>query len=199
MGKILPKCQICDGPIVNGTCKYCGMPYRRDEMLYHLNENRRDHEAHAKTKHDTMKKRGTPQPEKKRVSRSKNKGILIWVLILLFFFLPRGVEWIQEKEDFFFSGVLEEDTWETAGEKAPDYLLCGEDGELLVGGPYLQADRYRIFLRDGYATLKVVYKEEVTRYPLSEGETETLRLKEGAVISVHNASSGKTYIEFYAK
>ena len=27
MGK---RCQVCDGPIVNGRCKYCGMPYRND-------------------------------------------------------------------------------------------------------------------------------------------------------------------------
>ncbi|MBQ1311878.1 MAG: hypothetical protein IIY55_08515 [Blautia sp.] len=41
------KCQICDGPIVNGRCKYCGMPYRSDEELYHLNENRREHYRHV--------------------------------------------------------------------------------------------------------------------------------------------------------
>ncbi|MDC7288888.1 hypothetical protein NXH76_13850 [Blautia schinkii] len=41
------KCQICDGPIVNGRCKLCGMPYRNDEVLYHLNENRSDHLRHA--------------------------------------------------------------------------------------------------------------------------------------------------------
>ena len=34
MGK---RCQVCDGPIVNGRCKYCGMPYRNDMELYHLN------------------------------------------------------------------------------------------------------------------------------------------------------------------
>ncbi len=41
------KCQVCDGPIVNGRCKYCGMPYRNDEVLYHLNESRSDHYRHA--------------------------------------------------------------------------------------------------------------------------------------------------------
>ena len=35
MGK---RCQVCDGPVVNGRCKYCGMPYRNDLELYHLNE-----------------------------------------------------------------------------------------------------------------------------------------------------------------
>ena len=32
------RCQVCDGPVVNGRCKLCGMPYRNDETLYHLNE-----------------------------------------------------------------------------------------------------------------------------------------------------------------
>lgn len=41
------RCQVCDGPIVNGRCKLCGMPYRNDETLYHLNENRSDHYRHA--------------------------------------------------------------------------------------------------------------------------------------------------------
>ena len=41
------RCQVCDGPVVNGRCKLCGMPYRNDETLYHLNENRSDHYRHA--------------------------------------------------------------------------------------------------------------------------------------------------------
>lgn len=47
MGK---RCQVCDGPIVNGRCKYCGMPYRNDMELYHLNEERSDHYRHASAK-----------------------------------------------------------------------------------------------------------------------------------------------------
>ena len=37
MGK---RCQVCDGPIVNGRCKYCGMPYRNDMELYQLQKLR---------------------------------------------------------------------------------------------------------------------------------------------------------------
>lgn len=44
------RCQVCDGPIVNGRCKLCGMPYRNDETMYHLNENRRDHYRHSSAK-----------------------------------------------------------------------------------------------------------------------------------------------------
>lgn len=44
---MLEKCKVCGGPIANGRCRLCGMPYRDDEVLYHLNENRRDHYRHA--------------------------------------------------------------------------------------------------------------------------------------------------------
>ena len=44
---IVKKCQVCDGLVVNGRCKLCGMPYRKDEELYHLNERRSDHYQHA--------------------------------------------------------------------------------------------------------------------------------------------------------
>ena len=47
MGK---RCQVCDGPIVDGRCKYCGMPYRCDAELYHLNEDRSEHYRHASAK-----------------------------------------------------------------------------------------------------------------------------------------------------
>ena len=43
------KCPLCDGTVVNGRCKECGMPYRNDEILYHLNESRSDHYKHAST------------------------------------------------------------------------------------------------------------------------------------------------------
>ncbi|MDO5136699.1 MAG: hypothetical protein Q4D55_11650 [Eubacteriales bacterium] len=44
------RCPICDGPISQGRCKFCGMPYRKDELLYHLNENLDDHYRHATPK-----------------------------------------------------------------------------------------------------------------------------------------------------
>ena len=47
MGK---KCQVCGGPVVNGRCKYCGMPYRNDMELYHLNEDRSEHYRHSSAK-----------------------------------------------------------------------------------------------------------------------------------------------------
>lgn len=41
------KCQVCGGKVVNGRCSLCGMPYRNDEALYHLNEPREVHYGHA--------------------------------------------------------------------------------------------------------------------------------------------------------
>lgn len=46
----MARCQVCDGPVVNGRCKLCGMPYRNDEVLYHLNESRGEHYKHATAK-----------------------------------------------------------------------------------------------------------------------------------------------------
>lgn len=44
------KCQVCGGRVVNGRCSLCGMPYRNDEVLYHLNEPREAHYKHASSK-----------------------------------------------------------------------------------------------------------------------------------------------------
>lgn len=44
------RCQVCDGSVVNGRCRLCGMPYRNDEVLYHLNENKEKHYEHATPK-----------------------------------------------------------------------------------------------------------------------------------------------------
>ncbi len=45
--RIMKKCQVCGGPVSGGRCRLCGMPYRNDNEMYHLNENRRDHYQHA--------------------------------------------------------------------------------------------------------------------------------------------------------
>ena len=61
---IRTKCQVCDGPVVNGRCKYCGMPYRDEAVLYHLNESREEHYRHAGAKaRNIMRKQGAA-PEK---------------------------------------------------------------------------------------------------------------------------------------
>ena len=66
MGK---RCQVCDGPIVNGRCKYCGMPYRNDMELYHLNEDRSEHYRHASAKVKKDRKSTRPNSSHTRGSR----------------------------------------------------------------------------------------------------------------------------------
>ena len=62
MGK---KCQVCGGPVVNGRCKYCGMPYRNDMELYHLNEDRSEHYRHSSAKvRKAMAESEIPLPDK---------------------------------------------------------------------------------------------------------------------------------------
>ena len=53
------RCQVCGGKVVNGRCSLCGMPYRNDEALYHLNEPREVHYKHASAKvRDMMRQYG---------------------------------------------------------------------------------------------------------------------------------------------
>ena len=63
------KCPLCDGSVVNGRCRDCGMPYRNDEILYHLNEDRRSHEKHATDKaREELLKRMVPLGDEKQDS-----------------------------------------------------------------------------------------------------------------------------------
>lgn len=69
------RCQVCDGPVVKGRCKLCGMPYLNDEALYHLNESRTEHYSHATPKaRKIMEKQAvTPGEQKKSQSRTSAK------------------------------------------------------------------------------------------------------------------------------
>ena len=63
-------CQVCDGPIVNGRCKLCGMPFRNVETLYHLNEYRCDHFRHASRRaRAIMRQEEIPLGDKKTGNR----------------------------------------------------------------------------------------------------------------------------------
>ena len=71
------KCQVCGGRVVNGRCSLCGMPYRNDEILYHLNEPRDVHYRHASAKvRDMMRQYGQTVDKTAqrggRVNRSTN-------------------------------------------------------------------------------------------------------------------------------
>ena len=73
------KCQVCGGRVVNGRCSLCGMPYRNDEVLYHLNEPREVHYRHASAKvRDMMRQYGQAVDKTAqrsgRVKQSTNMG-----------------------------------------------------------------------------------------------------------------------------
>ena len=69
------RCQVCDGPVVNGRCKLCGMPYRNDETLYHLNENRSTHYRHATSRAQAiMRQEEIPLGDKKAGSAAYKTG-----------------------------------------------------------------------------------------------------------------------------
>lgn len=69
------RCQVCDGPVANGRCRLCGMPYRNDEILYHLNENRSDHYRHATPKaREIMRRMEVPQKEQTPEKRSSSRN-----------------------------------------------------------------------------------------------------------------------------
>ena len=73
------KCQVCGGRVVNGRCSLCGMPYRNDEVLYHLNEPREVHYRHASAKVRDMMRQygqavGKTTQRSGRMNRSTNMG-----------------------------------------------------------------------------------------------------------------------------
>ena len=60
------RCPVCDSPVVGGRCRSCGMLYRSDEELYHLNENKSDHYAHASAKaRKIMDRNEVPLPDRR--------------------------------------------------------------------------------------------------------------------------------------
>lgn len=71
MGK---KCQVCGGSVVNGRCKYCGMPYRNDMELYHLNEDRSEHYRHSSAKvRKAMAESEIPLPDRNKTTKKPEK------------------------------------------------------------------------------------------------------------------------------
>lgn len=60
------KCPLCDSPVSEGRCTVCGMPYKKDEILYHLNENSRDHYGHATEKAKKIMRGKSAVPSGKR-------------------------------------------------------------------------------------------------------------------------------------
>lgn len=69
------KCLLCDGSVVNGRCSVCGMPFRKDEIMYHLNESSRDHYRHATPKaKEMMRKNRVPLGDKPESHKKSSAG-----------------------------------------------------------------------------------------------------------------------------
>ena len=70
------RCQVCGGKVVNGRCSLCGMPYRNDEVLYHLNEPREIHYKHASAKvRDMMRQYGQDADQTTQHNGNVNRNI----------------------------------------------------------------------------------------------------------------------------
>ena len=107
------RCQVCGGKVVNGRCSLCGMPYRNDEVLYHLNEPREIHYKHASAKvRDMMRQYGQTaaavnnrnkttvgrnraevldqgKKQQKKDQKSSGAGWIIWFIVTLAILLPK--------------------------------------------------------------------------------------------------------------
>lgn len=175
MGKMRTRCQVCEGPIANGRCKLCGMPYRNDEVLYHLNERRDDHYRHATAKaKDIMRQSEVPLREKKTTSGAKKQakqkkksraGLVTAIIICVLGIVPNIVDVAKQKyEDIQISKVMrdfsieKESPWETAeveevvspNEEKTYRLLSKADGKVKVGD-WCPAGTYVIYIKRGKA------------------------------------------------
>ena len=107
------KCQVCDGPVVSGRCKLCGMPYRKDEILYHPNERRSEHYKHATdAARKQMRVNQIPLQDRKKAVNTPAKqtkkhswaSVVVMVIILVSSIVPKIVDYVKtEYEEQFIT------------------------------------------------------------------------------------------------
>lgn len=175
-------CQVCGGSVENGRCKLCGMPNKRDEVLYHLNENREEHYKHATPKAGKrLKAREVPVPAFKKAQQAKASGqhgikmILILLLVgVAFAVADRGLFESSHKTVNIGNGIALE-----IYEISPDNsLVVGED---------LPAGTYTAVLEEGMATLSLKYGMETEQWNFKDGQREMeLTVSDGVLISLYN-------------
>ena len=173
MGK---KCQVCGGPIVNGRCKYCGMPYRNDMELYHLNEDRSEHYRHSSAKvRKAMaeseiplpdRNKTTKKPEKKASVRTTQKTIQkpkkkegraskkFWRLILVL---------------IAAAGLLAEQ-WDTIEYRIEEFIYDTFDISLDFGSLFGDSNAYETGENDGDETVKFDKPEHKEKVELHTGD-----------------------------
>ena len=203
------KCPLCDGTVGNGRCKECGMPYRKDEILYHLNESRSDHYRHASDKArkimQTQQRAGnTSQKPKKR----SKLGILWAIIIILAALAPLAdgfADGFKEafQEEFGDSGsdAVQTDTAEIISSDTYFYSWDDDEGSKYysiaagfgkaVAGDEFDAGEYGIFTSSDEVTLTVDRKNaDNEQYTLKDGDdTLFLTFEDGDSIQVESEES----------
>ena len=154
------RCHICDGQVVNGRCRDCGMYYPAEEGRYYLNEMRENEKPVKSSSPEKVnelnkkvnlseqykeQKKQSDQEEKKRkeayrkLSGDKKSGKSVMlptllILVSLVLALIRAVE--KHQENFAVSEILESETQEAVEnvniyeENQVDFDYLDETGKL---------------------------------------------------------------------
>lgn len=202
MGK--KRCQVCDGPVVNGRCKLCGMPYRNDEILYHLNESRSDHYSHATGKaRAIMRQEEIPLGDRKTGAamagknnkqstavtgknyKKKKKGSLLGWLIMLAV-ICMGVPEIREVFQDEILPVIEQELGTSFGSSA-SYILRPGDA-LSVGNDDwddILPGQYAASCENGFVNFMILGDDgETGNMTVNDGEECKITLKDGDMIGI---------------
>lgn len=206
-------CQVCGGPVENGRCKLCGMPNKRDEVLYHLNENREEHYKHAtpkareilnsrelplsdlkkvqQTKASAQKTKTAPRKEKptKTVQPEINKKPVkkekkkSQGMKIIVTLLLVGVAFAVADRGLFESSHK---TVNIGNGIALEIYEISPDNSLVVGED-LPAGTYTAVLEEGMATLSLKYGMETEQWNFKDGQREMeLTVSDGVLISLYN-------------
>ena len=208
-------CQVCGGPVENGRCKLCGMPNKRDEVLYHLNENREEHYKHATPKaREILNSRELPLSDLKKVQQAKASAQKTKTA-------PRKEKPTKtaqpeikinkkpvKKEKKKSQGmkiivtlllvgvafaVADRSLFESSHKTvnigngiALEIYEISPDNSLVVGED-LPAGTYTAVLEEGMATLSLKYGMETEQWNFKDGQREMeLTVSDGVLISLYN-------------
>ena len=199
------RCQVCDGPVVNGRCKLCGMPYRNDETLYHLNENRSDHYRHATSKARAImrqeeiplgdKKVGNAGSGSKTGSKAKsaagesayNKGN-----VKSGSYAGQSAKTqIRESLEYDILPAIQQGIEDSAASSAAYEMKIGEVLEVSTDGSgTIQPGHYVASCEDGYVSFMIVGDNgESGSITVTAGDERKVTLKDGDFIGVIDAQS----------
>lgn len=211
------RCQVCDGPIVNGRCKLCGMPYRNDETLYHLNESRRDHYRHATDKARVImrqeeiplgdkkpgaasagdkfrqKTSGTYKETAKAKTVKKKKGSLLGWLIMLAA-ICTGIPGIRDSLRDNILPIIEQEVGSLIDSDSTAVSYRMKMGDVLEVGNDVDGGivpgYYMASCEDGFVSFMILGEDgEKGSMTVAVDEEHKITLKEGDLIGVVNVQS----------